>query len=154
MSSILSNFKEYGTHKLEEIRKNFSYNLPAILSIIDPKQFDSFKGIYLAHLLAEKNLEIRQTAVSCLHEILKLVGWEECHKTFKDAFKALSKEANFALVKKFVEHMNEILEAFYDEELWATEEYVEILLRCVFLIDACYRSIIFKTCLGILLIWE
>ena len=124
LSSILSNFKEYGTSKQEEIRKNFCFNLPAILSVIDPKQFDSFKNIYLNSLLAEKSVEIRQTAFACLHEILKLIGWEECHKTFKDVLKAVFKEPNFQLVKKFVEHLNDTLEAFYDEEMWTNEEYV------------------------------
>jgi len=124
LSSILSNFKEYGISKLEEIRKNFSYNLPAILSVIDPKQFDAFKSIYLNHLLIEKNLEIRQTALAGLHEILKLIGWEECHKVFKDVMKTLFKETNFVLIKKLVEQINEILEAFYDEEVWGNEEYV------------------------------
>lgn len=92
--------------------------------MIDPKQFDSFKNIYLNSLLAEKSVDIRQTAFACLHEILKLIGWEECHKIFKDVLKAVFKEPNFQLVKKFVEHLNDTLEAFYDEEVWTNEEYV------------------------------
>ena len=123
-SSILSTFKEYGTNKMEEIRKNFSYNFPAILSIIDNKQFDNYKTIYLNHLLNEKSIEVRSTAVSCLHEIMKLVGFEEAHKTFKDVIKALLKENNQILIKKFIEHINDMLEALYNEEIWNNEEYV------------------------------
>lgn len=114
--------------KNEEIRKNFTFNLSAILSLIDPKQFDSYKTIYLNHLLHEKNLEMRQTAVASLHEILKLIGWEETHKIFKDILKILCKETNISLLKKLVEHLNEILEAFYHDEIWLNEEYVKILI--------------------------
>lgn len=132
ISSIVSTFKEYGSNKSDEIRKNFSFNLSAILRCLEPKQFDFLKNTYVNHLINDKNLEIRQTAVSCLHEIIKLAGWEEAHKTFKDLLKALFKEFNLILLKKCLLHLNEILEAFYHEDIWLNEEYVKILCECMY----------------------
>lgn len=124
ISSILSTFKEYGCNKNEEIRKNFAFNLPAILSILDPKQFDFFKNIYINQLLNEKSFEIRQIAVSCLHEIVKLLPWEDVHKNFKDIIKSLFKESNYVLLRKLIVNLNQILEAFYNDDVWTNEEYV------------------------------
>ena len=123
ISSILSTFKDYGISKSEEIRRNFSYNLPAILFLIDSKQFENYRTIYLNHLLVEKSFEVRITAVSSLKEILKIIGFEEAHKTFKDVMKSLFKEGNNMILKKIVMNLNEILEAFFCEDCEGNEEY-------------------------------
>lgn len=75
--------------------------------------------------MQDKCLEVRLIAVSGLHEIMKLIGYEESNRNFKDVFKSLLKECNLSIMKKLLENFNKILEGFFNEEIFNNDEFAE-----------------------------
>ena len=59
------------------------HNFPAVLNIIDVKQFENFTHLYLKLLLSDPADNIRVTAISCLPVISKLIGFEETRNYLK-----------------------------------------------------------------------
>ena len=54
-----------------------------MLNIIDVKQFENFKQLFLKLLLSDPADNVRVTAISCLPVISKLIGFEEAHNIYK-----------------------------------------------------------------------
>lgn len=96
---MLKNYKNYGLYKNEDVRNNFAFNFPAVLKIIDLKQFDNFKEIYISLLLNDSSESVRKTCVACLPAICELIGVDEAHNSLKTPIIKLIKESNGVLDK-------------------------------------------------------
>lgn len=90
--------------------------MPAVLKIIDVKQFDHLKEIYINILINDPAEEVRLTAISCLHVICELVGFEESHNNLKAPIIKLFKEKE-EILDKFLEVLPEVLLNLYKKNM-------------------------------------
>ena len=105
-------FTEYGVHKNDEIRRNLAVNLVFIAEILDSRNFlENYKGIFASFLLSDKAKEIRMISIEKLPQILRIIGPENSHKSFKATIIKLLKEEDKEVLKKFLEFFSEILQS-------------------------------------------
>lgn len=113
LSIAVKSFKSFGTHKNDEIRRNFAKSVVQIVKTLEPKTFlEHFKSIYCALLVNEKNKDIRIVCVGNFADVLGLVGPLSAHHCFKQIFIKFLKDEDKDFLKVFLTNFGKILEKF------------------------------------------
>jgi hypothetical protein len=59
---------------VEEVRKNFAYNIVGVMYVLDGRHIEIVMDCYVDSLLNDQNREVRSLLIASFHEMVHLIG--------------------------------------------------------------------------------
>ena len=112
-NTVMSCYSDYAKHKNSTIRKNFLYNLPAIVMLSDQKSFENnYLSKYINLTMNDSNLDVQVTGAAILHEISNLIGVEDSHRLLNNLVNFLFMSDEIEILTKIIKYYEQILTNF------------------------------------------
>ena len=129
LSAAAKGFKDYATHKIEEVRRNFARSLVPILQVLDARLFlESLKTAFLNLLLNDKSKEVRLICLGQLPEVMGKVGFESANKDFKPALVRILKEDDKEILRKLTELLEPIIVSLIPDQSMLYDEMITVVI--------------------------
>ena len=129
LSAAAKGFKDYATHKIEEVRRNFARSLVPILQVLDARLFlESLKTAFLNLLLNDKSKEVRLICLGQLAEVMGKVGVESANKDFKPALIRILKEDDKEILRRLTELLEPIIISLIPDPSMLYDEMITVVI--------------------------
>jgi len=109
VTQVETYIKEWIAQKNPEVRRNIVYNLPYLIRVFEEKTL--LKDLYFK-ATRDTIVDVRVTAISSFHEMVKSFELKEAKELFRDTFEVILREEEVVILEKVLPQLPELIPIF------------------------------------------